>query len=179
MELEVLETLTKEDYYEQYMYHINKKSKMMYFPYITGAVILALGAFVFATTQDYLLGGFVVLFAVYNFFIYPKNIKRKVRNNIMNNPSMKEPHQLKLTLNEEGVKILVEQFESEHLFSWSQIYDVTEGDIHYYIYNGKNQSIILNKSALDDETLETFKQIVASALPKEKIKFKKPQENAK
>jgi hypothetical protein len=173
MEIEVLQTLTVEDYYEQYMFHINKKSKMMYFPYITGGVMLVLGAIVFIATQDYLLGGFVVLFAVYNFFIYPKNVKRRVRNSIINNPNFKQPNQLHLLINDEGVNVLVEEAESEHFFAWSQIFDVVEGENHYYIYNGKNQSIIVHKSHLSGEKEMEFKNLVTKSLPEAKVKFRK------
>jgi len=176
MEIIIKQTLTAEDHYEYNMHHISKKSKMMYFPFVTGFLMLAIGVVAFITSQDYWVAAFAVLFAMYSFLWYPKSIRRRVRNSIAQNPRFNSPLELNLLISEEGVKITSDDLENQPFMEWNKVLEMTEGTAHFYLYIAKNQAIIVSKTFLSDEMTAQFKQMVEQHLPVSQIKYQKKKQ---
>jgi hypothetical protein len=184
MEIIVNQRLSAEDHYAYNMFHLTKKTKLMYFPYITGVIMIAVAVVAFIVSQDYLVAGFGALFALYSFVLYPKNLKRRIRTNIERNPKLQTPIELNLVLNEEGVKIIFGEDDTEESedqperpkesqMLWQDILEVVESDIHFYLYIAKNQAIIMTKASLSDEKIEESRQLFLSKIPQNKVRFLK------
>jgi hypothetical protein len=176
MEIIIKQTLTAEDHYEYNMHHIAKKSKMMYFPFVTGFIMLAIGVVAFITSKDYWVAAFAVLFALYSFLWYPKSIRRRVRNSIAQNPRFNTPLELNLLISEEGVKITSDDLENQPFLEWAKVLEVVEGAAHYYMYIAKNQAIIVSKAFLSDEMTLEFKQMIEQYLQPSQIKYEKKKQ---